>query len=830
MEGKSMRSRVSAVTLFLVATAHCLAQNGPNQINPNTQIRWPQVTGAGAPTPPTFPCASLQAGTPYTDLLNRTYYVCAGAAGWIAVGTIGGSPNTFPTNAVVFGTGPATSRAATEVDLTGAFTDNQRNFLANGISLTGSILSGWTDSVFMGNNAGAKWGTVAKAGYAQTGMIAIGSHACENMLYDNGSVCIGYGAMQNTVGGIQSQGFEDKNAVAIGPFAAQNEDGSGFEFISIGNKNYQFGKSVGCEIMIGNHMYAPTGPTGISAGNCGVSSDVWVGGSITGAFLNTNSFVMGNHSVFLGGDIFNFGPLGALTGIAPNTTYSAIRETIIGGATAPCFFNAADNTIIGYGVGPSNCTTPFNGSQNIYITGGRPGAGNALAPNWAGGTSNVVLTGQGFASPNAVGGNLTNGSANVLIGGGAGAAIANSNFMVAIGDNSCKSATFAGSSFDVCLGAESDIQASVNSATAIGANAKANANGAVQIGSGTNAKANSLQFQNQNFLDNQGNATFAGNETVGGGFSAGGDIGAGGNLAGSNVSALGITAAGLLAAGQLSNYVGYSYQLSHTGWALALGTVTVTENSSDIPPPFPGTQVNKIVFGTASAQWRYVNAGFPTVSGTAYSSCAWIYGASGGEPISIGVNQNASAVKVINGWTYSCAKNTSTGTQLNTTWLITSSTPATVYVAGASTVIYPNSTIYLSLASGTPQTTPAGIVQFPFLNDGPLSITGGKLATGGTVPFVQNVIITTGICTATGASYNICTNTTATNWPITFGDTNYSVNCTGITPGNGSGPSGSIAGNVYNVAKTATGITPSLQTLTSSGFSYAEIDCIGKHI
>lgn len=91
---------------------------------------------------------------------------------------------------------------------------------------------------------------------------------------------------------------------------------------------------------------------------------------------------------------------------------------------------------------------------------------------------------------------------------------------------------------------------------------------------------------------------------------------------------------------------------------------------------------------------------------------------------------------------------------------------------------------------------------------------------------MQKIIITTGICTASGASYNTCTNAAQSNWPVAFADTSYSVTCTGLNPSNSGG---SLSGDIFSVTKTTTGITISLQTNTSSGFTYGEIDCTGYH-
>lgn len=92
------------------------------------------------------------------------------------------------------------------------------------------------------------------------------------------------------------------------------------------------------------------------------------------------------------------------------------------------------------------------------------------------------------------------------------------------------------------------------------------------------------------------------------------------------------------------------------------------------------------------------------------------------------------------------------------------------------------------------------------------------------IPLTQAVNITTGICTATGGSFATC-GTFAGNWPTPFSNTNYSVNCNGLNPSNGSGPTGSIAGNIASLGKSTTQVLISLQTYTSSGFSFSEIDC-----
>lgn len=89
----------------------------------------------------------------------------------------------------------------------------------------------------------------------------------------------------------------------------------------------------------------------------------------------------------------------------------------------------------------------------------------------------------------------------------------------------------------------------------------------------------------------------------------------------------------------------------------------------------------------------------------------------------------------------------------------------------------------------------------------------------------QVLKITTGICTASGGSYHTCA-MAPVNWPTGFADTDYGVTCTGMGPSNSGG---SLSGFIYDVSKTTTSITITLQTNTSSGFTYAEIDCVGVH-
>lgn len=70
-------------TLFLFTSVAF----GQQVINPNTQINWPQTTGAGAPI---SACASPNYGAVYTDVTNTVGYRCT-ALGWEATPIAGGN-------------------------------------------------------------------------------------------------------------------------------------------------------------------------------------------------------------------------------------------------------------------------------------------------------------------------------------------------------------------------------------------------------------------------------------------------------------------------------------------------------------------------------------------------------------------------------------------------------------------------------------------------------------------------------------------------------------------------------------------------------------------
>lgn len=87
-----MRRICTVSLLFLVA---CVAALGQNPINPVTQIRWNNLTGAGTPSATGAPCSATSGpilngsptpnyGQPYTDITNNKQWFCS-AIGWFSV-------------------------------------------------------------------------------------------------------------------------------------------------------------------------------------------------------------------------------------------------------------------------------------------------------------------------------------------------------------------------------------------------------------------------------------------------------------------------------------------------------------------------------------------------------------------------------------------------------------------------------------------------------------------------------------------------------------------------------------------------------------------------
>ncbi len=68
--------------IFLTILAFCGIAFGQTQINPASQIKWPQITGSGAPS---ATCSSANYGQPYLDVAAtpNTAYTC-GVGGWVA--------------------------------------------------------------------------------------------------------------------------------------------------------------------------------------------------------------------------------------------------------------------------------------------------------------------------------------------------------------------------------------------------------------------------------------------------------------------------------------------------------------------------------------------------------------------------------------------------------------------------------------------------------------------------------------------------------------------------------------------------------------------------
>ncbi len=97
---------------------------------------------------------------------------------------------------------------------------------------------------------------------------------------------------------------------------------------------------------------------------------------------------------------------------------------------------------------------------------------------------------------------------------------------------------------------------------------------------------------------------------------------------------------------------------------------------------------------------------------------------------------------------------------------------------------------------------------------------------GTSIPRIEPLVITSGICTTAASAFASCTfNTT---WSTAFADGNYSVVC-GAGPGQGSN---AVLLGVFVSNKTATGFQITLQNADASGAgatTTGEVDCIGMH-
>jgi hypothetical protein len=135
-----------------------------------------------------------------------------------------------------------------------------------------------------------------------------------------------------------------------------------------------------------------------------------------------------------------------------------------------------------------------------------------------------------------------------------------------------------------------------------------------------------------------------------------------------------------------------------------------------------------------------------------------------------------------------------------------------------------------SLTAGVDSTTTATTIHLAAATAAGLTGAGGSqictLATGCGTAQTEDLIITSGICSTSGASYGTCT-TSPYSWPTAFADTNYTITCT-LTP-----PTSGEVVFLYTKSKTTTGFEIELQNGTSDGAmvsTVAEIDCHGSHL
>lgn len=365
----------------------------------------------------------------------------AGASGCGTAGSVyspssgscvaGGGAATFTPSGIQFATTSAAARLAVPADSV-FMADSQTNMWAN--TTISSTTTNWTRGTFFGVGAGAVWGTPGSTGITgQEGLTAFGYHACFACKTNNGSVAIGDHAMENDPGGGNTTPGEDQNMVAIGPFALQNDDGTSFEPIAIGNKACQNSTGLNSTLCIGTHIFGPKETSG-QGGN------IYLGGNLSNAFGAVSSFIGSNHGTFLGADIFNPG-----TAPTASTTYSTAFETIVGALSGTCFYNVQGNTLVGAQIAnKANCSTLPTGIENVFIAPGYYGGGNSFLQNFTSGTANYVLSGQGFGGAALVGGNISSGAGNVIVGGGAGNSTLAVNQMTLVGNEAGMSTTSAG--------------------------------------------------------------------------------------------------------------------------------------------------------------------------------------------------------------------------------------------------------------------------------------------------------------------------------------------------------------------------------------------------
>ncbi|HEV2275630.1 MAG TPA: hypothetical protein VGR96_15770, partial [Acidobacteriaceae bacterium] len=98
---------------------------------------------------------------------------------------------------------------------------------------------------------------------------------------------------------------------------------------------------------------------------------------------------------------------------------------------------------------------------------------------------------------------------------------------------------------------------------------------------------------------------------------------------------------------------------------------------------------------------------------------------------------------------------------------------------------------------------------------------------GRSVPVIQSLLITSGICSTTsGSAFSQCT-FGPVSWPSGgFADSNYAVTCQGMSP-----PTPGVTG-LFVSNKTASGINLTIQNGDANGAiaaTFTEIDCVGVH-
>lgn len=314
--------------------------------------------------------------------------------------------------------------------------------------------------------------------------------------------------------------------------------------VGIGHALFNTGLRGGTPPAAGNYTVSNT--TCVGNGNCAdafssfntVIGTALFNGPLSGTVITgTHNNVMGDSTVnnltsgsyndVIGGSASSGNP----TAVALTT---ANFDVIIGHAAAQALTTASNSTIIGYGAAIATTTNTIdaigNGSCRLATGSNNTCVGNNSGNNITSGTNNIVVgnnnasgTGPyGVGSYNTeigtlVGAGADTSSYNSFYGANAGrratASTAGTNEAFGYGEFQTSSGTTGTEQYDVFMGDSSSCVGCTN-LISLGhaANFAPSLTHAVQLDTGTNNASHTMQWENVNFLDDSGNASF---KTVG---------------------------------------------------------------------------------------------------------------------------------------------------------------------------------------------------------------------------------------------------------------------------------------------------------------------------